>query len=66
MSNITFIYHQGKFVKENASGLVLYAIDFDDIKQYCGCGTQYPAYDAIVNGYKNKETVYSCKLFNRT
>ena len=45
--------------------MVVNCIDFDDITQECKCGTQFPAFEAILNGFNNSPLHDNCDKFNR-
>jgi len=55
----------GKFAYENASGFVVSCIDLDDTTKQCECGTQYPAFEALLNGFNYSHRNYTCDKLNR-
>lgn len=68
MSKFKFVYAfdlQGKFFKANANGFIVGHLDLNDGRCSCKCGSQFPGFYAILNGFTDGSQPAPCPLFDR-
>ncbi|XP_060847578.1 uncharacterized protein LOC132927133 [Rhopalosiphum padi] len=56
---------KGQYSKENGEGFMVRYIDIDDPENCCNCEKPYPAFHAILDGFKGVSTK-PCDLLNRS